>query len=104
MKIYAPMKDFNGLRVTVNFVNGVGETNNPRLIKWFKNHGYRVEESVNLVIEHQNDAIESQNDQIEPNFESMTPNELREWMKAHGLGSQIKNIRNKEKLLEIIRG
>ena len=40
----------------------------------------------------------------ETDFESMTPNELREWAKANGLGYQIKNIRNKEKLLEIVRG
>ena len=40
----------------------------------------------------------------EPDFESMTPNELREWAKANGLGGVIKNIRNKEKLIELIRG
>ena len=40
----------------------------------------------------------------EPDFDAMTPNELREWMKANGYGSKIKNIRNKEKLLELLRG
>jgi hypothetical protein len=34
----------------------------------------------------------------------MTPIELREWMRENGYGSKIKNIRNKEKLLEILRG
>ena len=39
-----------------------------------------------------------------PNFEKMTPIELRDWAKENGFGSQIKNIRNKEKLIEILRG
>lgn len=115
MKIYAPVKTTNGVYASVRFVNGVGETDNPSLIKWFETHGYTVEkcdEISNLVFEPQNDKIELENDEVEmmgycekkPSFESMTPNELREWAKANGLGSKIKNIRNKEKLLEILRG
>lgn len=123
MKIYAPVKDANGVWATVRFVNGVGETDNPRLIEWFKSHGYKVPiEESNVVIPRQNDEIKVENDQIEqtkqiddedemmgysekmPNFEDMNPNELRDWAKANGFGSRIKNIRNKEKLLEIIRG
>ncbi len=114
MKIYAPNKQANGVYASVLFVDGVGETDNPRLIEWFKTHGYRLEKcdaivqnppekrEVNLVIDTPNEQIEPQNEEID--FDSMTPNELREWMKANGLGMQIKNIRNKEKLLEIIRG
>ena len=41
---------------------------------------------------------------LEPDFDAMTPNELREWMREHGYGTKIKNTRNKEKLLEILRG
>lgn len=108
MKIYAPVKDTNGVHASVRFVNGVGETDNPHLIEWFRLHGYRVEDS-NLVIEPQNDQIEMENDEIKtddetPNFEDMTPNELRDWAKANGFGGKIKNIRNKEKLIEILRG
>ena len=118
MKIYAPVKDFSGFRNNVRFVNGVGETDNPRLIKWFETHGYTVENTQentqelrnNLVIETQNDQIEAENDEVEmmgygdktPKFEDMTPNELRDWAKANGLGGVIKNTRNKEKLLELI--
>lgn len=114
MKIYAPVKDATGVWASVRFVNGVGETDNLHLIEWFKTHGYRLEKceetlhktvekcDVNLVIEPQNDAIESQNEQID--FDKMTPNELRQWATEHGLGSKIRNTRNKEKLLEIIRG
>ena len=115
MKIYAPVKDANGVWASVRFVNGVGETDNPSLIKWFETHGYRVEKSaepVNLVVEPQNDQIEVVDDEDEmmgyserkPDFESMTPLELREWAKANGLGGVIKNTRSKEKLLELIRG
>lgn len=101
MKIYAPVKDFNGLRNNVRFVNGVGETNNPTVIKWFESHGYEIEKSV----EKCEDVIEKLLDEcVEPDFEAMTPNELRDWMRENGYGSKIKNIRNKEKLLEILRG
>lgn len=125
MKIYAPVKDFNGLRNNVRFINGVGETDNPRAIEWFKTNGYTIEKSVekcdkpteklvekrvNLVKETPNDQIEPKNDEIEvmgypkQDFEEMTPNELREWAIEHGYGSKIRNTRNKEKLLEILRG
>ena len=99
MKIYTPVKNATGTWCTVRFVNGIGETNDPHLIEWFRNHGYRMEESV-----VSKPIIETLNEMAEPDFESMTPIELREWAKANGLGSKIKNIRTKDKLLEIIRG
>lgn len=118
MKIYAPVKDANGVWASVRFVNGVGETDDPRLIEWFRTHGYKVpleDDTPNLVIEPKNDQIEVENDEDEvdemmgysektPNFEDMTPNELRDWAKANGFGNKIKNTRNKEKLIEILRG
>lgn len=117
MKIYAPVKDFNGWRGNVRFVNGVGETDDPHLIKWFETHGYEVpvQEESNLVIDDLIDQIEMENDEDEtvemmgyaektPSLEDMNPNELREFAKANGKGHLIKNIRNKEKLIEIIRG
>lgn len=107
MKIYAPVKDFNGLRNNVRFVNGVGETDNPFLITWFESHGYRiVDESHIATVKIVNDTefVEINKLADEPDFDSMTPLELREWARANGLGSKIKNTRNKEKLLEIIRG
>ena len=105
MKIYAPVKDANGVWCTVRFINGVGETNNPRLIKWFKEHGYRVEESIEVAPMKTEELLTKVLEEVgEPNFDEMTPLELRDWAKANGLGGEIKNIRNKEKLLEIIRG
>lgn len=116
MKIYAPVSDFNGWRNNIRFVNGVAETDDPSAIKWFETRGYTIEKTQdlrdNLVIEPQYDQIEVENDEVEmmgyaektPKFEDMTPNELRDWGKANGFGGQIKSIRNKEKLIEILRG
>lgn len=139
MKIYAPVNDFNGLRNNVRFVNGVGETDDPQLIEWFKSHGYTVEKceiyhenaieksvekNESLRVETLPTAHESEPEMMdngnhpdsksknevevmgypEQDFEAMTPNELREWAIENGLGSKIRNTRNKEKLLEIIKG
>jgi aryl carrier-like protein len=114
MKIYAPVKDANGIWATVQFINGVGETDNPELIEWFKRQGYTVEEStvetVQFSQEPKNDEVEIINDEIndiknnEPDFDSMTAIELREWMRANGYAAKMKNTRDKEKLLKILRG
>lgn len=103
MKIYAPIKETNGVYASVMFVNGVGETNKPSLIKWFKEHGYRVE-SAKTITEVIDNVLEVADEVPEKSLEEMTPIELRDWAKANGYGSVIKNIRNKEKLLELIRG
>lgn len=110
MKIYAPVKDANGIYASVRFVNGVGETNDPHLIKWFKVHGYTVEDEPQLVeIDHIPDTTKMVEEpemmgypEKEKSFEEMTPNELREYMIANGFN--VRNTRNKEKLLEILRG
>ena len=107
MKIYAPIKTATGVWCSVYFRNGVGETDNPHLINWFKEHGYKVEEvkvtdEVQLTQFMESEEVKALNNEVD--LESMTPIELREWAKANGLGSKIKNIRNKEKLLEVIRG
>ena len=103
MKIYAPIKETNGVYASVMFVNGVGETDKPSLIKWFKEHGYRVE-AEKTVAEVIDNVLEIAEEVPEKTLEDMTPNELRDWAKANGYGSVIKNIRNKEKLLELIKG
>lgn len=41
-KIIAKNKQHTGITASVSFVNGVGNTDVPRLIKWFKDHGYEV--------------------------------------------------------------
>jgi len=106
MKIYAPVKDFNGWRNNVRFVNGVGETTDQITVEWFKSRGYtvesqRVEQAATVQPEV---VVEDVGTANQPDFDAMTPNELRDWMKANGYGFKMKNIRSKEKLLEIIRG
>lgn len=44
MKVYAPNRDYTGVSASVVFCNGVGETNDFRLLEWFRSHGYAVEE------------------------------------------------------------
>jgi hypothetical protein len=117
MKIYAPVENINGIYASVMFVNSVGETDNPALIEWFRSHGYRIERESTVSLEEivpivpivpdaptwevgGNESME----ETEPDFEAMTPNDLREWMKEHGYGGKIRNIKNKAKLLEILRG
>ena len=98
MKIYAPVKDATGVWCSVYFKNGVGETKNPHLIEWFRTHGYRIEGEV----EKESTVVVTES--TEPDFEAMSVDELRAWMKANGLGGKVKNIKNKEKLIEIIKG
>ena len=105
MKIYAPVKDANGIYASVLFVNGVGETDNQYLIEWFKQHGYRVEgDYICESTEKIKEETGVKNAQVQPDFESMTPNDLRDWMREHGYGAKIKNTKSKDKLIEILRG
>ena len=115
MKIYAPVKNANGVYASVRFVNGVGETDNPRLIEWFKSHGYTLESDISekepVITEIRIDDLDedemmgySEKPQKRDQFDDMTPLELREWARANGLADKIKNTRSREKLLEIIRG
>ena len=103
-KIYAPVTSANGTWASVHFVNGVGETNNPALMEWFVKNGYRVEEVIEKSEKILDKVLEKCQEPTEPDFDRMTPNELRDWMRENGYASRIKNIRNKEKLLEILRG
>jgi len=45
-KILAPNKQYTGTSASVGFVNGIGETDDKNLIKWFKEHNYQVIEDV----------------------------------------------------------
>lgn len=41
-KIKSPNKEYTGLSAGVPFAGGEGQTDNPHLIMWFKEHGYTV--------------------------------------------------------------
>lgn len=47
-KILAPNKQYNGISASVVFTNGEGQTEDPKLIAWFKERGYQVEEQPEL--------------------------------------------------------
>lgn len=110
MKVYALVKDFNGVRNGIRFINGVGETDDLKLVEWFRTHGYVVEKSKVEIASMEVapitpvEEVKTVEDTDLPDFESMTPNELRDWGKLNGYSNKIRNIRNKEKLLEILRG
>ena len=42
--IRAKNKEYTGISASVAFAAGVGYTDNPHLIQWFKDHEYDVEE------------------------------------------------------------
>ena len=44
MKVYSPNKSYTGVTASVPFCGGVGETEDPYLLDWFREHGYIVEE------------------------------------------------------------
>lgn len=44
MKVHAPNKNYTEVSASVAFCNGVGETEDPYLLEWFKSHGYELEE------------------------------------------------------------
>jgi len=43
-RITAPNKEYAGVSAGVSFSGGEGHTDNPRLIDWFRSHGYLVDE------------------------------------------------------------
>ena len=105
MKIYAPVTSANGVWCTVRFRNGVGETDNPNLIRWFRENGYRLEETKVEVEKPLVEPVEPTVEVTTPKetrYEDMTPNELRDYMKSIGLGRKIGNIHDKAKLIKII--
>jgi hypothetical protein len=80
VKIYCPNKDYNGISATVNFVNGVGFTDDSYLIQFFKENGYIVAD-----------------------FDNMTYKELQSYAKFKGFNSfglKQKELINKLKELE----
>lgn len=67
-KIYCNNKEFNGISASVNFVDGVGDSNISHLISWFKENGYTIIE-----------------EKREPSvYDSMNYKELTELAKARG--------------------
>lgn len=85
MIIRTPVKGASGIYANTLFNNGIGRTENPSAIAYFKSHGYIVEE-------------EESGEEAFPDFDSMTGDEIRAWARENGLADQVKNYRNKERL------
>jgi len=71
-KILCPNKQYTGVSASVPFMNGVGETENPQLVDWFKSHGYTVEG-------------EPDPDNEGSEFDKMTVDELKAYAEANGI-------------------
>ena len=41
--VYAPNKNYRGVSAGCTFIKGSTETDNKRVIQWFREHGYKVE-------------------------------------------------------------
>lgn len=63
-RIKTKVPGFTGVRASVNFINGVGNTDNDWLIGWFKNHEYIVEEETSFERLYKPLTIETTSDQI----------------------------------------
>ncbi|WP_024622138.1 hypothetical protein [Metaclostridioides mangenotii] len=69
-KILAPNKQYSGVSASIGFVNGIGETEDKELLKWFKAHGYEIEEPEEEKVQEaeQDKELEKENEP-EPNVE-----------------------------------
>ena len=107
MKIYAPVKNVTGTYASVFFAQGVAECNDPVLLEWFKDHGFTLEHEIVSLSERIGEEPPKEREKPikengEPDFDAMTAYELREWLMEHGY--KVRNTRNKEKLMELMRG
>lgn len=80
------VKNFTGIRAGVMFTKGVGHTDDPWLIKWFKDHGY-------VVVEERKPK----------SIEDMTVEEMRSYMESIGKGAYVRNIKDRKKMLSRIK-
>lgn len=87
---------FTGIRANVMFKNGVGTTNDPHLIDWFKSKGYIVED--NPVVIAKPPVAETQK-----RVEDMSVEEIRSLLKEKGMGKRIGNSKDKDRLTELAK-
>lgn len=83
-KITAPNAKYNDVSAGIRFSDGVGYTDNPHLIEWFKSHGYTVDET----------AL--------PDLDSMKVDELKAY--AEGKGIDLGDATKKEDIIAKLKG
>ena len=99
-KIIAPNKQYTGISAGVPFAAGMGETDDERLIEWFKDHGYEVEGMV-----EQEPAAGEQSAQDQKELKDMSVEELTAYAQEKGIdlgqattpAGMIKKIQEAEK-------
>lgn len=95
-KIETIVPGFTGVRAGVQFSNGVGYCSEPWKLGWFKQHGYIISDEPKKPI----DIIHG--DELEF-IENASVDELKEFLKEHGQGSKIRNVKKREKLVEMAK-
>lgn len=99
-KILAPNKSYTGVSASVSFCNGVGYTENKRLVEWFIDHGYKVidqDEVKQLEVSVSNDSKDKHVDQLE----GMTAEELM--LYAEEVGVDLGKATTKEGILKKLK-
>jgi len=99
-KILAPNKSYTGVSASVAFCNGVGYTENKRLVEWFIDHGYKVidqDEVKQLEVSVINDSKDKHVDQLE----EMTVEELM--LYAEEVGVDLGKATTKEGILKKLK-
>lgn len=103
-KIICPNKEYTGISASVSFCNGKGETEDPRLIKWFKDRGYTVIDNGEVAVEAVNivGETEEKGTYTKKELEAMSAPDIDELAAKEGV--DISNCKNKnektEKILE----
>ncbi|MFB0840966.1 hypothetical protein [Paenibacillus oleatilyticus] len=96
-KIFSPNTQYTGLSASILFVNGVGETSDPNLLEWFRDHGYIVEE------ETTEESVASNDEPDTPKpIEEMTLPELKEYAEKNQI--DLKGLTKKDDILAAIQG
>lgn len=120
MKIFTKVPDFTGIRASVMFVNGQGDTDDPRLIEWFRQKGYIIADGTPTTKVEETLGVQAHTEEAEklgdaklqklkedqsvefPHFPSMSVEDIRAWAKKNGLGIKVKNYKDKDKLIAIL--
>jgi len=89
-RIIAPNKNYNGISASITFRDGVGETANPYLIKWFREHGYKVEEPLESGQNQEPSDNQEPSEPLEMNpdmeaFKEMNLDELKAYAQDNGI-------------------
>lgn len=110
-KIICPNKEYTGVSASVSFCNGVGETEDIRLIKWFEDHGYTVVNNEKVV---EKAAIDEKEKEEVTAEETATEKEMYTKKALEGMaaldidelaareGVDISNCKNKNEKIEKI--